>query len=84
MHEGFRRRLVARGNAVGDVIFTRIVAELNSGFMANDAAGRENNDKAALNLMKTIVLIDLADRRSSSTNRSDFRKLMFGLMGSRL
>ncbi|NEH45993.1 hypothetical protein GR215_29540 [Rhizobium leguminosarum] len=76
--------MVARGNAVGDVIFTRIVAELNSGFMANDAAGRENNDKAALNLMKTIVLIDLADRRSSSTNRSDFRKLMFGLMGSRL
>ncbi|MBY5312491.1 MULTISPECIES: hypothetical protein [Rhizobium] len=52
--------------------------------MANDAAGRENHDKAALNLMKTIVLIDLADRRSSSTNRSDFRKLMFGLIGSRL
>ncbi len=62
-----RRRLALKGQAVGDVLFSCIVMEVVNDdtadlrelcFAAYDVARRRNQDKAAVHIMQTLVLID--------------------------
>ncbi|MGO8532041.1 hypothetical protein ACC756_17020 [Rhizobium ruizarguesonis] len=69
---GLRRTILMKGRSVGDVLFTCIVAPVGKGnehgklqdlcLAAYDVARQENNDAAALQLVKTLSLLGTSSR----------------------
>lgn len=70
--DGRPRRLVAKGSAVGDVLFTCIVTECNDSrsalerlcLAAYEAARQVNNDVVAYRLMQSVAALDQTTTRA--------------------